>query len=138
MSLTVMHRQIFSFMKHPPAHLAFVAWLCLTCTHKSQLHSIKYERLLSDNAHAVPLAKSKRSRSYSNKSLKQSKKSARGLVGKKGQDRRAPAGRKRLGGGGTNPHPPSKPTPTATPEPVPAPGSLEERLVKKGTFEELI
>lgn len=73
------------------------------------------------------LAKSRRSRSYSNKTLKQSKKSARGLVGKKGQDRRAPAGRRRLGGGGPLAHPPNKPAPTATPEPTPAPGSPEER-----------
>jgi hypothetical protein len=54
------------------------------------------------------LAKSRRSKSVSNKSIKQSKKSARGLVGKKGQDRRAPAGSRRLGGGGPNPHPPEK------------------------------
>jgi hypothetical protein len=50
------------------------------------------------------------------------------LVGKKGQDRRAPAGRRRLGGGGPNPHPPDKTTtPTATPEPQPA----EERNLRE-------
>jgi hypothetical protein len=78
------------------------------------------------------LAKSRRSKSVSNKSIKQSKKSARGLVGKKGQDRRAPAGSRRLGGGGPNPHPPEKTTtPTATPEPQPAPGSPEERNLRE-------
>ena len=78
------------------------------------------------------LAKSRRSKSVSNKSIKQSKKSARGLVGKKGQDRRAPAGSRRLGGGGPNPHPPEKTTtPTATPEPQPAPGSPEERKFER-------
>ena len=78
------------------------------------------------------MAKSRRSKSFSNKSIKQSKKSARGLVGKKGQDRRAPAGRRRLGGGGPNPHPPDKTTtPTATPEPQPAPGSPEERNLRE-------
>jgi hypothetical protein len=78
------------------------------------------------------LAKSRRSKkSISNKSIKQSRKSARGLVGKKGQDRRAPAGRRRLGGGGPNPHPPDKTTPTATPEPQPAPGSPEERNLRE-------
>jgi hypothetical protein len=78
------------------------------------------------------MAKSKRSKSVNNKSIKQSKKSARGLVGKKGQDRRAPAGRRRLGGGGPNPHSPlSKPTPRAAPEPEPAPGSPEERNLRE-------
>jgi len=78
------------------------------------------------------LAKSRRSKSVSNKSIKQSKKSARGLVGKKGQDRRAPAGSRRLGGGGPNPHPPEKTTtPAATPEPQPAPGSPEERNLRE-------
>jgi hypothetical protein len=81
------------------------------------------------------LAKSRRSKkSVNNKSIKQSRKSARGLVGnKKGQDRRAPARRRRLGGGGPNPHPPDKPTPTTiTPEPQqPAPGSPEERNLRE-------
>jgi hypothetical protein len=78
------------------------------------------------------LAKSRRSKSVSNKSIKQSRKSTRGLVGKKGQDRRAPAGRRRLGGGGPNPHLPDKTTtPTATPEPQPAPGSPEERNLRE-------
>ena len=79
------------------------------------------------------MAKSRRSKkSVNNKSIKQSRKSARGLVGKKGQDRRAPAGRRRLGGGGPNPHPPDKPTPTATPElQQPAPGSPEERNLRE-------
>ena len=79
------------------------------------------------------MAKSRRSKkSVTNKSIKQSRKSARGLIGKKGQDRRAPAGRRRLGGGGPNPHPPDKTTtPTATPEPQPAPGSPEERNLRE-------
>ena len=78
------------------------------------------------------MAKSRRSKSVSNKSIKQSKKRARGLVGKNGQDRRAPAGSRRLGGGGPNPHPPEKTTtPAATPEPQPAPGSPEERNLRE-------
>lgn len=77
------------------------------------------------------MAKSRRSKSVNNKSIKQSKKSARGLTGKKGQDRRAPAGRRRLGGGGPSAHSPDKPTPTATPEPQPAPGSPEERYLRE-------
>jgi hypothetical protein len=51
---------------------------------------------------------------------------------KKGQDRRAPAGRGRLVGGGPSAHPPKEPTPTATPEPQqPAPGSPEERNLRE-------
>ena len=48
------------------------------------------------------LTKSRKSKTFTNKSIKQSKKSARGRVGKKkGQNRKAsPAGRGRLGGGG--------------------------------------
>ena len=74
------------------------------------------------------LAKSRKSKSFTNKSIKQSKKSARGQVGrKKGQNRKAPAGRGRLGGGGPAPHNPSKPTPIATSEPEElTPGSPEE------------
>jgi hypothetical protein len=71
------------------------------------------------------------SKSVKNKSIRQSKKSARGLTGKKGQDRTAPAGRRRLGGGGPSAHPPDKPTPTATPEPVPAPGTQEESNLRE-------
>jgi len=76
----------------------------------------------------LSLAKSRKSKSFTNKSIKQSKKSARGQGGKKkAQTRRAPAGRGRLGGGGPAPHNPSKPTPTATPEPEElTPGSSEE------------
>ena len=78
----------------------------------------------------VLLAKTRKSKTFANKSIKQSKKSARGRVGKKkGQNRKAPAGRGRLGGGGPAPHTPSKPTPTATPEPELTPGSLEETSV---------
>jgi len=74
------------------------------------------------------LAKSRKSKTFTNKSIKQSKKSARGRVGKnKGQNRKEPASRGRLGGGGPAPHNPSKPTPTATPEPEElTPGSSEE------------
>lgn len=73
------------------------------------------------------LTKSRKSKTFTNKSIKQSKKSARGRVGKKkGPDRKAPAGRGRLGGGGPAPHTPSKPTPTATLEPELTPGSPEE------------
>jgi hypothetical protein len=80
------------------------------------------------------LAKSRKSKSFTNKSIKQSKRSAIGRVGKKkkmkkGQNRKAPitASRGRLGGGGPAPHNPSKPTPTATPEPEElTPGSPEE------------
>ena len=79
------------------------------------------------------LAKSRKSKTFTNKSIKQSKKSARGRVGKKkGQDRKAPAGRGRLGGGGPAPHTPSKPTPTATPEPEElTPSSSEETSLRK-------
>jgi hypothetical protein len=65
------------------------------------------------------LAKSRKSKSFTNKSIKQSKKSARGRVGKKkGQNSKRPAaGRGRLGGGGPAPHILGKPTTTATPEP---------------------
>ena len=79
------------------------------------------------------LAKSRKSRSFTNKSIKQSKKSARGQGGKKkAQSRRAPAGKRRLGGGGPAPHPPNKPTPTATPEPEElAPGSPEETSLRE-------
>ena len=78
------------------------------------------------------MAKSRKSKSFTNKSIKQSKRSARGRVGKKkkeGQNRKAyTATRERLGGGGgPAPHNPSKPTPTATPEPEElTPGSPEE------------
>ena len=74
------------------------------------------------------LAKSRKSKSFTNKSIKQSKKSARGQVGrKKGQNRKAPASRGRLGGGGPAPDNPSKPTPIATSEPEElTPGSPEE------------
>jgi hypothetical protein len=79
------------------------------------------------------LAKSRKSKSFTNKSIKQSKKSARGQVGKKkGQNRKAPAGRGRLGGGGPAPHIPSEPTPTATPEPEElTPGSPEETSLRE-------
>ncbi len=79
------------------------------------------------------LAKSRKSRSFTNKSIKQSKKSARGRVGKKkAQNRKAPAGRGRLGGGGPALHTPSKPTPTATPEPEElTPGSPEETSLRE-------
>jgi hypothetical protein len=79
------------------------------------------------------LAKSRKSKTFTNKSIKQSKKSARGRVGKKkGQDRKAPAGWGRLGGGGPAPHTPSKPTPTATPEPEElTPGSSEETSLRE-------
>ena len=70
-------------------------------------------------------------KSVNNKSIKQSRKGARGLTGKNGQDRRAPAGRRRLGGGGPSSHPPKKPTPTATLEPQPAPGSPEEKNLRE-------
>ena len=74
------------------------------------------------------LAKSRKSRSVTNKSIKQSKKSARGQgAKKKARSRRAPAGRGRLGGGGPAPPPRKKPTPTATREPDElTPGSPEE------------
>jgi hypothetical protein len=80
------------------------------------------------------LAKSRKSKSFTNKSIKQSKRSARGRVGnkkkkkKKSQNRKAPtAGRGRLGGSGPALHNPSKPTPTATLEPEElTPGSPEE------------
>lgn len=62
------------------------------------------------------LAKSRKSRSVTNKSIKQSKKSARGQgAKKKAQSRRAPAGRGRLGGGGPAPHHRKKPTPKRLP-----------------------
>jgi hypothetical protein len=82
------------------------------------------------------LAKSRKSRSFTNKSIKQSKRSARGQGGKKmnkGQNRKVPsAGRGRLGGGGPAPHDPSKPTPTATPEPEElTPGSPEETSLRE-------
>jgi hypothetical protein len=79
------------------------------------------------------LAKSRKSRSFTNKSIKQSKKSARGQGGKKkAQSRRVPAGRGRLGGGGPAPHPRNKPTPTATPEPEElTPGSPEETSLRE-------
>ncbi len=79
----------------------------------------------------LSLAKSRKSKAFTNKSIKQSKKSARGQVGKKrkGQNSNAPpAGSGRLGGGGPAPHAPRKPTPTATPEPAElTPGSPEEK-----------
>jgi hypothetical protein len=80
------------------------------------------------------LTKSRKSKTFTNKSIKQSKKSARGRVGKKkGQNRKAsPAGRGRLGGGGPAPHTPSKPTPTATPEPQElTPDSPEETSLRE-------
>jgi hypothetical protein len=80
------------------------------------------------------LAKSRKSKTFTNKSIKQSKKSARGRVGKKkkGQNRKAPAGRGRLGGDGPAQHNPSKPTPTATPEPEElTPGSPEETSLRE-------
>ena len=77
------------------------------------------------------LAKSRKSKSFTNKSIKQSRKSARGLVGKKGQDRKAPAGKRRLGGGGPASHMPSKPTPTAAPELELARGSTEETSLRE-------
>jgi hypothetical protein len=80
------------------------------------------------------LAKSRKSKTFTNKSIKQSKKSARGRVGKKkGQNRKAPpADRGRLGGGGPAPHTSSKPTPTATPEPQElTPGSPEETSLRE-------
>jgi hypothetical protein len=82
------------------------------------------------------LAKSRKSKSFTNKSIKQSKRSARGLIGKKkkkGQNRKAPsASRGRLRGGGPAPHNPSKPTPTATSEPEElTPGSPEETLLRE-------
>jgi hypothetical protein len=84
----------------------------------------------------VLLAKSRKSRSFTNKSIKQSKRSARGQGGKKknkGQNRKVPsAGRGRLGGGGPAPHDPSKPTPTATPEPEEVtPGSPEKTSLRE-------
>jgi hypothetical protein len=81
----------------------------------------------------LSLAKSRKSKSFTNKSIKQSKKSARGQGGKKkAQTIRAPAGRGRLGGGGPAPHNPSKPTPTATPEPEElTPGSSEETSLRE-------
>jgi hypothetical protein len=81
----------------------------------------------------LPLAKSRKSKSFTNKSIKQSKKSARGQGGKKkAQSRGAPAGRGRLGGGGPAPHAPNKPTPTATPEPEElTPGSPEETSLRE-------
>jgi hypothetical protein len=76
------------------------------------------------------LAKNRKSKSFTNKSIKQSKRSARGRVGKKnkGQNRKATsASRGRLGGGGPAPHNPSKRTQTTTSEPEElTPGSLEE------------
>ncbi len=80
------------------------------------------------------MAKSRKSKSFTNKSIKQSKRSARGLTGKKrnnkGQNRKTrppTAGRGRLGGGGPAPHNPNKPTPTATSELEElTPGSPEE------------
>lgn len=78
--------------------------------------------------------KARRSKTFTNKSIKQSKKSARGRVGKKkGQNRKAPpAGRGRLGDGGPAPHTPSKPTPTATLEPEELTlGSLEETSLRE-------
>jgi hypothetical protein len=81
------------------------------------------------------LAKSRKSRSFTNKSIKQSKRSARGQGSKKnkGQNRKVPsAGRGLLGGGGPAPHDPSKPTPTATPEPEElTPGSPEETSLRE-------
>ncbi len=79
------------------------------------------------------MAKSRKSRSFTNKSIKQSKKSARGQGSKKkAASRRAPAGRGRLGGGGPAPHAATKPTPTATPEPEElTPGSPEETSLRK-------
>jgi hypothetical protein len=80
------------------------------------------------------LAKSRKSKSFTNKSSKQSKKSARGRVSKKKvQNRKKPlAGRGRLGGGGPALHTPSKATPTATPEPEElTPGSREETSLRE-------
>jgi hypothetical protein len=79
------------------------------------------------------LAKSRKSRSVTNQSIKQSKKSARGQgAKKKAQSRRAPAGRGRLGGGGPAPHRRKKPTPTATREPEELTlGSPEETALRE-------
>jgi hypothetical protein len=79
------------------------------------------------------LAKSRKSKTFTNKSIKQSRKSTRGQGGKnKAQSKRAPAGRGRLGGGGPAPHPRNKPTPTATPEPEElTPGSPEETSLRE-------
>ena len=55
-------------------------------------------------------------------------------MGEKGQDRRAPLGRSRLGGGRPNLHPPPppiKPRATASPDPEPAPGSPQERNLRE-------
>jgi hypothetical protein len=79
------------------------------------------------------LAKIRKSRNFTNKSIKQSKKSARGQgAKKKGLKRRTPAGRGRLGGGGPASHSRNKPTPTATPEPEElTPGSPEETSLRE-------
>ena len=82
------------------------------------------------------LAKSRKSKSFTNKSIKQSKRSARGRVGKKnkGQNRKAPASasRGRLGGGGPAPHNPSKRTQTMTSELEElTPGSPEETSLRE-------
>src|SRR5215210_6712968 len=83
--------------------------------------------------HFYSLAKSRKSKSFTNKSIKQSKKSARGQGAKKKDlKRRTPAGRGRLGGGGPAPHPRNKPTPAATPEPEElTPGSPEETALRE-------
>jgi len=79
------------------------------------------------------LVKSRKSKTFTNKSINQSKKSARGRVGKnKGQNRKEPAGRGRLGGGGPAAHNPSKPTPTATPEPEELTPGTEETSLRDG------
>jgi hypothetical protein len=80
------------------------------------------------------LAKSRKSKSFTNKSIKQSKKSALGRIGKKkGQNSKRPAaGRGRLGGGGPAPHIPGKPTTAGTPEPEElTPGSPEETSLRE-------
>jgi hypothetical protein len=83
--------------------------------------------------HFYSLAKSRKSKSFTNKSIKQSKKSARGQgAKKKGLKRRTPAGKGRLGGGGPAPHLRNKPTPAATPEPEElTPGSPEETSLRE-------
>ena len=90
--------------------------------------------LICDTTIVSLLAKSRRSKTFINKSTKQAKKSVRGRAGKKrGQNRKMPAaGRGRLGGGGPAPHDSSKPTPTATPEPEElTPGSPEETSLRE-------
>jgi hypothetical protein len=89
--------------------------------------------LIYDIMIVLLLAKSRKSKTFTNKSIKQSKKSARGrLGGKKDRNRKPPVGKGYLGGGGPAPHNSSKPTPTATPEPEElTPGSQEETSLRK-------